>query len=77
MTKGILLPQHGVFVHRTRRRPFPIEAAGFCPVPLRLVCHGVPLFLFPCAFYALSMRYTDSMLEGIRILCRGGIGYPC
>ena len=23
------------------------------------------------------MRYTDSMLEGIRILCRGGIGYPC
>ena len=23
------------------------------------------------------MRYTDSMLGGIRILCRGGIGYPC
>ena len=37
----------------TRRRPFPVEAAGFCPALLRLVCHGVPLFLFPYAFYAL------------------------
>ena len=37
----------------TRRRPFPVEAAGFCPALLRLVCHGVPLFLFPHAFYAL------------------------
>ena len=34
-------------------RPFPVEAAGFCPALLRLVCHGVPLFLLPYAFYAL------------------------